>query len=90
MAGVQRLDMTGVQKTVHDTVRCTNIGCAMDRYANIEHIYFLIPKTRCVKIGQDTDIHTNIRCETNRCANTEPDTNSHGTTIKPSEITHCK
>ena len=30
----------------------------------------------CV-IGQDTDMHTNIMC-----ANIEPDTNSHGTTIK--------
>ena len=64
---MQKLGMTGV-KNLGVGVRCAKIG--HDRCA----------KTRCAKIGQD--MHTNIRCETDRCANIEPDTDSHGTTIK--------
>ena len=84
MAGVQRLDMTGVQKLYMTPtgVQILVVSRTGMQRLGMTGVKNLGVDIRCVKIGQDTDMHTNIRCETYRCANIEPETNSHGTTIK--------
>ena len=84
MTGVQKLYMTptgvlilgvsltGVQKLGKTSVK--NLGVS-SRCAKIGH-------DRCQELYMTPDRYTNIGCVTDRCANIEPDTDSHGTTIK--------